>query len=171
MTPNEMAYCFSFVDFDHDGNLEIVITMVRGAYPEAFYILKYQDGIIHGYFFSYRNEGIRGSGDDGIVSVHLYREDSEVFGIGRLKFNSIEYIEIGHLPYVYVPITYVLAVPRLSDGRENGVRPVAVYHFVNQQPATEVEYQIALFINMVKHHQVDWYRYTPDDVHIIFEKY
>ena len=79
---------------------------------------------------------------------------------------------IYHLRFApYKSIDALQTVPRLSDGRENGVRPVAVYYFVNQQPATEVEYQIALFINLVKHHQVDWYRYTPDDVRIIFEKY
>ena len=166
---DEMAYCFGFVDFDNDGGFELVVSLFRGIDYDSFILLRYHEGLVYCYHFLIRT--LQKPRADGIVSVHLYREDSEVLGIGRLKFNSIEYIEIGYPPYVYVPITYVLAVPRLSDGRENGVRPVAVYHFVNQQPATEVEYQIALFINLVKHHQVDWYRYTPDDVHIIFEKY
>jgi len=150
-----VLFKFTAIDLDHDGTPEVVLCFSnKGTISDGatdFLILHFYNGIVYGYSLWYRAfERLKA---DGTFSFSGGAADN---GLGVMQFADDTYVSEG---YPIVKITYCMSSQN-ADGTSG------VSFFVNQQPATEEEYSLAIAQQDSKP-DANWHDFTGDNIDLV----
>lgn len=130
------------VDLDQDGAQEAVLWLKLGQDDYAgFEVLRYQDGEVYGYSFSYR-------------SFHELKEDGTFRASGGASYYSIGAVQFSDNSAVVTS-----AAERREEYAEDGIS--SMQYFINGEPVSEEDFQMAEQAQTAKPNVV-WYESWED---------